>query len=142
MTKWVCLVCAVALAFSAAACKKRGEEAALPETAAVAEAETSAPAVDIVGKYVGGGTDPEGRRYTCELEVTSFRTMYDVKRRVDGGEPYAGVGILSENTFAVGSNDGRRYGLVAYNVNADGSLTGISAYEGGTKTGTEELTKK
>lgn len=142
MTKWVCLVCTAALAFCAASCKKRGEEAVFPETAVLTAAEAPAPAVDIVGEYVGGGNDPEGRPYTCELEVTAFRTMYDVKRRVDGGEPYAGVGILSENTFAVGSNDGRRYGLVAYNVNADGSLTGISAYEGGTKTGTETLTKK
>lgn len=142
MTKWVWLVCAAALAFYAASCKKQGEKTAFPETAEVTGEETSTPTVEIVGKYVGGGIDPDGRPYTCELEVTAFRAMYDVKRRVDGGEPYAGVGILSESTFAVGSNDGRRYGLVAYNVNADGSLTGISAYEGGTKTGTESLTKK
>lgn len=137
MAKWACLVCAAALALCAASCKKQAEETASPETA-----EAAAPLADVVGKYVGGGTEPEGRPYTCELEVVAFKTMYDVQRRVDGDEPYAGVAILSENTFAVGFNDGRRYGLVAYNVNADGSLTGISAFEGGAKTGTETLTKE
>lgn len=142
MVKWVSVACIVAAAFSVGACRKQGEEVALAETALAAEAETPTPASGIVGAYVGGGADSDGRSYTCELEVVRFRTMYDVKRRVDGGEPYAGVAILSENTFAVGFNDSRRYSVVAYNVNPDGSLEGISAYEDSTRLGTERLEKK
>jgi len=140
MVKWVGVACIVAAAFFAGGCGKPAEEAAPAETAPAAEAETPAPT--FAGTYVGGGVDADGRSYTCELEVVKFRTMYDVKRGVDGGEPYAGVAILSENTFAVGFNDGRHYGVVAYNVNPDGSLEGISAYEDGTRVGTERLEKK
>lgn len=142
MVKWVGVACMVAAAFFAGGCRKQAEEAAPAETAPAAEAEAPAPGSGIVGAYVGGGVDADGLSYTCELEVVKFRTMYDVKRQVDGGEPYAGVAILSEKTFAVGFNDGRRYGVVAYNVNPDGSLDGISAYEDSTRLGTERLEKR
>jgi hypothetical protein len=141
MIKWASLACVVVAAFVAGSCQKPPEEAPPAETAPAAEAEPAA--FDMAGTYAGGGTDGDGRSYACELDVVEFRTaMYDVKRRVDGGEPIAGVAILNGNTFAVGFNDGRRYGVVAYDVKADGSLAGISAYEGGTRTGTETLTRK
>ncbi len=140
MTKWATLACALAAAFAPGACRKAAEEIPPAETAPAAEAE---PTVDIAGSYVGGGVDGEGRSYACELEVEEYRTaMYDVKRRVDGGDPIAGVAILSGTTFAVGFNDGRRYGVVAYDVGRDGSLVGISAFEGGARVGTEKLTRK
>jgi hypothetical protein len=142
MIKWIALGCVVAAAVFAGACRKQADEPAAAETAPAAEAEAPAPGPSLEGKYVGGGTDADGRSYACELEVVKSRTMYDVMRRVDGGEPYAGVAILNENTFAVGFNDGRRYGVVAYNVNPDGSLEGISAYEDSTREGAERLEKK
>ena len=44
-------------------------------------------------------------------------------------------------TFAAGFADRQGYGVVAYTVNADGSLDGTRTGKGATKTGTEKLTR-
>lgn len=140
MIKRIGLACAMVAVFSFA-CRKAVEETPSPETVAAPGAE--APTVEVGGVYAGTGTDGAGRDYECELVIVGYRAgMYDVTRRLDGGEPYSGVAILSDTTFAVGFNDGRRYGVAAYNVNPDATLTGISAYEGDTLIAEETLTLK
>jgi hypothetical protein len=117
-----------ALAAFAGGCRKAAEEPPAAETALAA---AEAPTVEIGGVYAGTATDGAGRFYECELVIVGFRAgMYDVTRRVGGGEPFSAVALLSGGTFAVGFNDGSRYGVAAYNINPDGSLAGVSACEG------------
>ena len=132
---------AVAASFTSCSKPADGEKVrgvATPES--VAEPATI---VNVEGTYVGSGTDPLGSSYTCEVDVTPFGAVFDVIWRVEGRTPYAGLGILSDYTFVVGYRDDREvYGVVAYTIQPDGSLEGISADQDSTKTGTETLREK
>lgn len=131
MNKRACLLLvAVAATAPFASCRK------------APEAETTA-AVDVDGTYRGSGVDPEGHAYECDVKFMFAREVYWVERYVDDRPMIPGVGIRRGDLFVVGYRDEReKYGVFAYGIKADGSLDGISAYQGVTKTGTETLTKK
>ncbi|NIT36829.1 MAG: hypothetical protein GTN49_10085 [candidate division Zixibacteria bacterium] len=136
---------ALTAAFAAAllaSCRKPPAEVTRAETAEAEVAEEAVPITEVKGTYAGGGTDADGNAYACEVEVIPAREVYWVKRRVGDGAPYDGVAIRRDDTFVVGFWDGYRYGVVAYTINPDGSLDGISAREDRTKTGAEKLEKK
>ncbi len=144
MNKKTCLVLiAVAAAALPAACRKAPEA---EKTAAAAAAETAAPAgaaVDVEGTYGGGGTDPDGQAYDCDVKFIPARQVYWVERFIDGRPMAPGVGIRRGDTFVVGYRDDRdRYGVVAYHIKPDGSLEGTSAQQDSVKVGLEVLKKK
>jgi hypothetical protein len=115
----------------------KGEESAASAEAA-AEPEVPEPG----GTYVGGGTDPQGKKYTCETDVTRDGDVYFILRRFEGRVPYDGVGIRHGDLLVIAWRDEFRRGVIVYTLNRDGSLTGTSAYEDATEVGTEFLKKK
>jgi hypothetical protein len=112
--------------------------------------ESAAPAAEAAeptvpepgGTYVGGGTDPNGETYECEADVTRDGAVYFIVRRIGDRVPYDGVGIRRGDLLAVAYHDEFRRGVIVYTLNADGSLSGTSAYDDSTKVGTEVLRKK
>jgi hypothetical protein len=131
----------VALATALASCGRRPPEGGESVGATVeAAAEPTIP--EPGGTYVGGGTDPHGKTYTCETDVTRDGAVYFVVRRFEGRVPYDGVGIRRGDLLVVAWRDEFRRGVIVYNLNRDGSLTGTSAYEDATEVGTEFLKKK
>ena len=136
------MVIAAIAATSLVSCRKPPKEPESPETTSPDIGAEAAPPVELERTYVGGGTDPAGNKYVCEVELTPAREVYWVVRQVDDGTPYDGVGIREGDTFVVGFRDESGYGVIAYTVNPDGSLGGISTHEDSTKVGAEKLAKK
>jgi hypothetical protein len=138
----------VVVAFAAvlpASCRKAAEDTTAPGTATPATAaETAAETeIDIAGTYAGSGVDPDGNPYDCEVDIEPQRHVYWVTYRVGDRIAYPGVALWRGDLFVVGYRDERDVlGVVAYTVNPDNSLEGITAHEGSTKTGTERLEKK
>ncbi|MGD8718958.1 MAG: hypothetical protein PVH29_09070 [Candidatus Zixiibacteriota bacterium] len=146
MNKVYGIIVAVALvAVIPASCRKAAEGTAEPETATPPTAAETATEteIDIVGTYAGSGVDPDGDAYDCEVDVEPGRHVYWVTYRVGDRIAYPGVALWRGDLFVVGYRDEAGVlGVVAYTVNPDNSLEGITAYEGSTKTGTERLEKK
>ena len=143
MKKIICVLAAAALALALAGCcksifgGKKGETRGPNGSLA-----TEAPAAGVAGKYAGAGTNADGSAYKCDVDVTPAGKIYKVVWYFDGQPGYEGTGILKGKTFVVGFANQQGYGVVAYAVNADGSLDGTWAGKGATKAGTEKLTKK
>lgn len=96
----------------------------------------------IEGHYAAAGTNPDGSSYKCEVEIKKNGQAYPVAWYFDGKLAYEGTGILKGNTFVVGFINPQGYGVVAYDIKADGSLDGTWTGKGATKAGNEKLTKK
>lgn len=136
---------AVVVAVGAAALVACGPRAPHREAATAASAEAAAepaPAPEPEGTYVGVGTDPQGKAYKCEVDVMPAGEVYFIVRRFEGRVAYDGVGIRHGALLVVAWRDEFRRGVIVYTLNADGSLTGTSAYEDNTHVGTEVLKKK
>ncbi len=127
-----------------ASCRKAPEAGtASSPTAAADTAAVPSPAAALEGTYEGAGTTPEGQTYSLEVKFMPAKQVYWVERYVGDIPMVPGVGILRDDLFVVGFRDEReRYAVVAYEVKADGSLEGTSAYQDTAKTGTETLKKK
>lgn len=140
------LACAAALAVLCAftGCCKGVKDKLAKETKKV---ETTpggggATVAALEGHYAGAGTNPDGSSYKCDVEIKKNGQAYPVTWYFDGKLGYEGTGILKGNTFVVGFINPQGYGVVAYTVNADGSLDGTWTGKGATKAGSEKLTKK
>ncbi|NIT37035.1 MAG: hypothetical protein GTN49_11150 [candidate division Zixibacteria bacterium] len=98
---------------------------------------------DVVGEYQGSGTNPGGQgSYTCDVAITKSGDVYAVQWFFDGELGYEGVGIVKDDLFCVGYTSSGSYGVVVYEVKADGSLDGTWTGAGATNVGTEKLKRK
>jgi hypothetical protein len=137
----ICWAAALAVVASFAGCKKL-ERLAKPPGERVPAAGGREAAGAVGGDYVGSGTNPDGGSYECEVTVTRSGKAFRVMCYFDGKPGYEGTGILKGETFVVGYAGPQGYGIVAYEVKADGSLDGTWAGKGSSKLGTEKLTRK
>lgn len=98
---------------------------------------------DVVGDYAGRGTNPGGKgSYTCDVIITKSGDVYGVQWYFDGSLGYEGVGIMKGGLFCVGYSSGGSYGVVVYDVKADGTLEGVWTTPGFEDLGSETLKKK
>jgi hypothetical protein len=103
----------------------------------------AAAAADVVGEYAGEGVNPGGgESYTCEVQVTQTGEVYAVKWFFNGQLGYEGVGLMKGGLFCVGYASSGGYGVVVYDVRADGALEGVWTAPGFDDVGTETLRKK
>lgn len=89
------------------------------------------PAV-LTGNYDATGTNPDGSAYEATLVVTRRGEVYQFSWD-SGGRSYDGVGVANNDTVAVGfteGKDGKGCGVVLYDINPEGSLSGRSGYWG------------
>lgn len=112
-------------------------------TAVVALSFATAALADVAGTYTGGGTNPGGAgSYDCDVVITKTGEVYSVQWYFGGALGYDGVGVMKNGLFCVGFANPEGYGVVVYDVKADGSLEGVWTGPGAEELGTETLTKK
>ena len=100
-------------------------------------------AAGIEGVYACNGTNPGGGgSYQGTLAIIQNGDAYNVTWNI-GAQTYVGVGLLQGDSFSVGYSDVKKswFGVVVYKVSGN-TLKGIWTMQGGSKTGTETLTKK
>ncbi|MGD8720102.1 MAG: hypothetical protein PVH29_14940 [Candidatus Zixiibacteriota bacterium] len=98
---------------------------------------------DVAGTYTGAGSNPGGGgSYECDVTITRTGEAYSVEWYFDGALGYAGVGIMKNGLFCVGYASSAGYGVVVYEVGADGSLSGVWTAPGFEDLGKEVLKKK
>ena len=98
---------------------------------------------DVVGEYGGEGANPGGGgSYICDVRITKTGDVYGVQWFFDGVLGYEGVGIMKNGLFCVGYAASGGYGVVVYEVAADGTLEGIWTTPGFDDLGKETLRKK
>lgn len=101
-------------------------------TVNTAPADSSAESAILTGTYDATGTNPDGSAYKARLVVTRRGEVYQFSWD-SGGRSYDGVGVANKDTVAVGftdGKDGKGCGVVLYDINPDGSLSGKSGYWG------------
>ena len=132
------VVCMSVLVLVGLACGSLGKQAVEgPATTANSggPSNTAATSIDPValnGKYDATGTNPDGSKYSASLTITQRGDVYQFSWE-SGGNLYDGVGVANSDTVAVGftdGQDGKGCGVVLYDINADGSLSGKSGYWG------------
>ena len=98
----------------------------------------------VAGTYAGHGENPPGGSgpYDCEVVISQSGDIYSVQWYFGGQLGYDGVGIMKNGLLCVGYAASGGYGVVVYEVQADGSLAGVWATPGFTDVGTETLKKK
>jgi len=97
---------------------------------------------DVVGNYSGHGVNPGGGgAYDCDVTITKTGDVYSVQWYFNGQLGYDGVGIMKNGLFCVGYA-ANGYGVVVYEIAADGTLNGVWTTPGATDMGTEVLKKK
>jgi len=144
MRRYITVAAAVFVIWTAFACSKIGGNKQ-PDKPIPVPPPPSYPVnkvTEVGGTYAGTGTNEDGSSYNCEVVITKEGDRYKVVWYFDGRPGYEGVGILKNNTLVVGFASEQGYGVVAYDVNADGSLAGSWAGNGNRKTCTERLTVK
>lgn len=102
----------------------------------------SATAPDIAGNYSITGTNPDGGSYKGTLEVIAHGDVYQF--RWNAGSQYDGVGVQNGKVIAVSyttGTDGKGCGVVDYDIQGDGTLTGKWGYWGTNEAGTETATR-
>jgi hypothetical protein len=141
MEKCIRVAAVLVLASSFCACKKLKEIREGPG-GPLPSAEDVKGAAGVEGEYSGYGTTPYGTSYRCDVTVARKGDAYVVTWYLEGKVSYKGTGILKDDTLVVGYAAPEGYGVVAYEVKADGSLEGEWAAKGGSKAGTETLKRK
>ncbi|MFN8353652.1 MAG: hypothetical protein U0Y10_04380 [Spirosomataceae bacterium] len=82
---------------------------------------------------------PNGGSYTGSVAIAKVRQVHQLSWQTTGGN-YTGVGILKGSTLYAGYGINIDYGVVVYELKADGSLEGIWATnKTGGMTGTEKV---
>ena len=97
--------------------------------------------VKIGGVYAVQGTNPGGKgSYTGTVTITSVGKLYQIDWKV--GNAYSGVGIRNGNILSVGWGNLAQagFGVVSYNIQSNGVLSGTWAMVKGSELGTETLT--
>lgn len=129
------IVCLSVLGSLGLACSSLNKEQSVNgpvSTANTAPANGSAGPAVLTGNYNASGTNPDGSAYEATLEVTRRGEVYQFSWD-SGGRSYDGVGVANNDTVAVGFTDGKEgkgCGVVLYDINPDGSLSGKSGYWG------------
>ncbi len=103
-----------------------------PSTTTTSANSSSTATPVITGDYAATGTNPNGSPYTANLVVTKRGDVYQFSWE-SGGNSYDGVGVANNDKVAVSftdGKDGKGCGVVLYNINPDGSLSGKSGYWG------------
>ena len=94
------------------------------------------------GRYEVTGTNPDGTTYGGVLVMQptgtgAWRVVWQV-----GGEPVEGIGLANGSSFAAAYQIEGRAGLVLYQVQQNGILTGQWSITGMGAIGTETLTPR
>lgn len=94
---------------------------------------------DLSGTYAVLGRNPDaGAQYHGTVVVQQTGTVYQIVWRIGDRQHYAGTGILRDDTLAVVYQaPGTPPGIAAYQVAADGSLSGTWTGLGAAALGTE-----
>ena len=132
LTLSVCLSILGALALGCGAFNKEHSADGPVTTVNTAPENSSAETADLTGSYDATGTNPDGSAYEAKLVVTRRGEVYQFSWD-SGGRSYDGVGVANKDTVAVGftdGKDGKGCGVVLYDINPDGSLSGKSGYWG------------
>jgi hypothetical protein len=99
--------------------------------------------MDPSGTYAAQGTNPGGKGgYEAKLIIARTGDVYRVEWYFDGQLGAEGVGLAREGFLSVGYQMGDGYGVVVYEVAADGALRGEWAIPGNLAAGTEAATKE
>ena len=149
MKKVIIGAAALAVAFAFVGCCKTLQDRAAKEVKKVELPPPPGGATGVAGavaalegRYAGAGTNPDGSTYKCEVEIKKNGQVYPVSWYFDGKLGYEGTGVMKNGTLVVGYANDAGYGVVAYTVNADGTLDGTWTGKGATKAGSEKLTRK
>jgi hypothetical protein len=82
---------------------------------------------------------PNGSTYTGSVAISKIRDVHQLSWKTTGGN-YTGVGIAKGNTLYAGYGINIDYGVVVYDLKADGSLDGTwTTNKSGGMTGTEKV---
>lgn len=82
---------------------------------------------------------PNGATYTGTVAIAPMRATHQLSWQTSGGN-YTGVGIRQGNALYAGYGINIDYGVVVYDLQADGSLSGVWATnKSGGMTGTEQV---
>lgn len=109
---------------------------------AAAPGNSAMPAPDIAGKYNVTGTNPNGGEYRGTLEIIARGDVYQF--RWNAGTQYDGVAVQNGNVVAVSfanGSDGKGCGVIDYDIQSDGALTGKWGYWGVNQAGKETATR-
>ena len=132
LTLSVCLSVLGAVGLACSAFNKERSVDGPVSTVNTAPANSSAEPAALTGSYDASGTNPDGSAYEASLVVTRRGEVYQFSWD-SGGRSYDGVGVAHKDTVAVGftdGKDGKGCGVVLYDINPDGSLSGKSGYWG------------
>ena len=98
-----------------------------------------------LGTFQVTGTSPgaEGQ-YEGTLTITKQGSVYNLSWTIGQAEGYGGIGLKVGDhlTAAYWTSDHSSVGVVVYKAASDGSLSGVWAPQGETRTGTEKGTKQ
>ena len=97
----------------------------------------TASAQSVGGQYVVHGTNPNGSSYKGTAEIMPRGNVCRIVWHV--GSEWRGICMVSGDAFAASYRSGDFYGLLIYQMQADGSLTGVWTV-GANSSGTETLT--
>lgn len=113
-----------------------------PTSPTTTTTDAPAPTPDIGGKYNVTGSNPDGAQYRGTLEIIPRGDVYQF--RWNAGTQYDGVGVANANvvavSFATGAN-GKGCGVIDYNIQGDGTLSGKWGHWGVNEAGSEKATR-
>lgn len=97
-------------------------------------------AADPVGSYDVEGRGPDGGTYhgtaTIDRQGDAYRVVWVIAR-----ERFVGTAVGNDDFFAVAYRSGNSTGVAVYGREGDGWL-GVWTYTGGTRIGSERLTRR
>jgi len=98
-----------------------------------------------LGTFQVIGTSPgaEGE-YQGTLTITNQGSVYNLSWTIGQGGTYEGIGLKVGDQLSVAywTNGNASCGVVVYKASSDGSLSGVWAPQGETRTGTEKGTRQ
>ncbi len=93
-------------------------------------------AQSVGGNYLVRGTNPNGSTYNGTAEIMPRGNVCRIAWHV--GSEWRGICMISGNSFAASYRSGDTFGLLIYQLQPDGTLTGVWTL-GANSTGTETL---
>jgi hypothetical protein len=96
----------------------------------------------ISGVYILKGTNPNGSKYTGEVEISKSNNSYVIVWRIGNQQSQTGMGTFDGIKLIARWQEGKSSGDVIYTLQPDGSLSGIWTMDGHNGQGTELLIPK
>jgi hypothetical protein len=96
-----------------------------------------AAAQTVGGRYQVQGTNPNGSNYSGTAEVVPRGDTCRITWHV--GSEWRGICMVSGGSFAASYRSGDTFGLLIYQIQPDGSLSGVWTLADGGGRGTETL---